>query len=67
VNDLRLVFPLSDGSTVTVTPSQPLTIETMEELLLYLDVYLRILKKRTVLTDPPTDGPRETDPMEQPR
>lgn len=43
---VMLQMVLSDGTQATLRTSQPLTITTMEELLAYLAVYERILRRR---------------------
>jgi hypothetical protein len=39
-------FPLSDGTVVELVSSKPLTLDTFEELIDYLDVYKKVLAKK---------------------
>jgi hypothetical protein len=45
-------FELSDGNTVTLLPSKPLTAETFSELIDYITVFGKVLSKRAKVVEP---------------
>jgi hypothetical protein len=45
---------LSDGTSVGIVSSAPMTAETFEELLDYMNVYMKVLRKRASKTKPST-------------
>jgi hypothetical protein len=50
-------FELSDGTTVRLEPSKPLTAETFDELLEYLHVFKKVLSKRVQVKEASSEDP----------